>query len=82
MSASTDIFVLALEMPQDQRADLALRLIQSLDRTPADPDRDAAWTAEIERRLRDIDEGPATLIPWEDASKRLEESLKSSQVGL
>lgn len=76
MSVSTDLFALALEMTEDQRADLALRLIQSLDRVPADPERDAAWTAEIERRLRDIDEGRALLIPWEEASNRLEKSLK------
>jgi putative addiction module component (TIGR02574 family) len=75
MSVSADVFTLALEMPEDQRADLALRLIQSLDRAPADPDRGAAWTVEIERRLRDIDEGRAVLIPWDEASKRLEDSL-------
>jgi putative addiction module component (TIGR02574 family) len=62
-------------MAEDQRADLALRLIQSLDRARVDPDRDAAWAAEIERRLRDIEEGRAVLIPWEEACKRLEDSL-------
>src|SRR5262245_35361056 len=50
MSLTTErILEDALTLPDDQRAELAVRLLQSLDRE-ADPDAEEAWAAEIERR--------------------------------
>jgi putative addiction module component (TIGR02574 family) len=55
----------ALALSADERAELAAALIASLD-GPADPDAEAAWAAEIERRGAEIDAGTPT-IPWEQA---------------
>ena len=43
-----------------------------MDRTsePA-PDVEAAWSAEIERRLVEIDAGTVELIPWDDVRSEL-----------
>ena len=32
----------------------------------SEPDVEAAWSAEIERRLVEIDAGTVELIPWDD----------------
>lgn len=36
-----------------------------------EPDVEAAWSAEIERRLVEIDAGTVELIPWEDVRSEL-----------
>ena len=37
----------------------------------SEPDIEAAWSAEIERRLVEIDEGAVELIPWEGVRSEL-----------
>lgn len=37
----------------------------------SEPDVEAAWSAEIERRLVEIDSGTVELIPWEDVRSEL-----------
>jgi putative addiction module component (TIGR02574 family) len=37
----------------------------------SEPDVEAAWSAEIERRLAEIDAGTVELIPWENVRKEL-----------
>lgn len=55
----------ALSMPESDRATLAASLLRSLD-PPDDPGADAAWAAEIQRRVESIDNGTAELRPWDD----------------
>jgi putative addiction module component (TIGR02574 family) len=42
----------------------------TLDRI-TEPDVEAAWSAEIERRLVEIDAGTVELIPWDDVRLEL-----------
>jgi putative addiction module component (TIGR02574 family) len=56
----------ALMLSAEDRADLAAALLASLD-GPADPDVEAAWAAEIERRLAEIDSGAVAPVPWAKA---------------
>jgi putative addiction module component (TIGR02574 family) len=37
----------------------------------SEPDVEAAWSEEIERRLAEIDAGTVELIPWEDVRAEL-----------
>jgi putative addiction module component (TIGR02574 family) len=37
----------------------------------SEPNVEAAWSAEIERRLVEIDAGTVELIPWEDVRSEL-----------
>jgi putative addiction module component (TIGR02574 family) len=60
----------ASELPESDRAMLAGVLIQSLDPSPA-PDVKAAWSREIARRVREIDEGAVELIDWEEVRAEL-----------
>ena len=45
-------------------------LIETLDPV-SEPDVEAAWSEEIERRLAEIDAGTVELIPWEDVRAEL-----------
>jgi len=64
----------ALRLDAGARADVAAELLASLD-GPADPDHEAAWAAEIARRVAAIDAGTATLEPWESAKRRIERDI-------
>jgi putative addiction module component (TIGR02574 family) len=64
----------ALRLDVDARAELAAELLASLD-GPVDPDAEAAWTVEIERRVEAIEAGTARLEPWEDVKRRIEKDI-------
>ena len=64
----------ALRLDEDSRAELAAELLASLD-GPSDPDAEAAWSAEIERRIASIEAGTATLEPWDDVRRRIEREI-------
>lgn len=59
-----------LNMPQEERAFIAGRLIDSLDED-IDADVEMAWQQEIQRRMADAGKGRAVFMSWEDAKTRL-----------
>ncbi len=63
-----------LSLPGTERADIAARLIQSLD-NGSDAAVDEAWAAEIERRCRELDSGDAVTSDWADVRQRIESRL-------
>ena len=60
----------ALSLPPEARAALVDSLLESLD-VRVDDDSCDAWKAEINRRLRQIDNGAVQLIPWDDVQRAL-----------
>lgn len=60
----------ALEMPARERAEIAQRLLESLDRQ-VDTDVESAWQSEVERRISELDSGQVSCIPWEEVRERL-----------
>ena len=64
----------ALKLDVEARAELAAELLASLD-GPADPDAEAAWEAEIARRVAAIEAGTVKLEPWEDVKRRIEKEI-------
>lgn len=60
----------ALRLPIRDRAAVAAELLASLD-GDADPDVEAAWAAEIERRIRRVDAGDGELEDWDEVVERL-----------
>lgn len=66
-----------LSLPQRERAELAHRLIVSLDEGK-DDDVDAYWRDELDRRQREIEieNGTAELIPAEEAMRRARAALR------
>lgn len=75
MSTNADtILGTALALPPDERAWLAEELVASLDRH-RDPDVEAAWAREIERRIAEVESGEAETVSWEDARARIRAKL-------
>jgi putative addiction module component (TIGR02574 family) len=56
----------ALQLPEQDRADLAASLIGSLDQS-FDADAQTAWAEEVGRRLTDLDSGSVKTVPWAQA---------------
>jgi putative addiction module component (TIGR02574 family) len=65
----------ALHLPQEDRARLALRLLESLDEEFT-TDADKLWANEVSRRAQEIDEGKVDLISAEKLEERVNARLK------
>jgi putative addiction module component (TIGR02574 family) len=72
--AVRDVLADALRLEPDSRAEVAEELLASLD-GPADADAEAAWDAEIERRIAAIESGTHRLEAWEDVKRRIERDI-------
>lgn len=78
MSTRADtILGTALALPPDERAWLAEELIASLDEGQ-DAEVEAAWAAEIEGRIDEVESGEAETVDWEDARARIRARLANS----
>jgi putative addiction module component (TIGR02574 family) len=64
----------ALDLPDSERAELAARLIESLDAAEQD-DVDAAWAAEIESRCAALDSGEAVASDWAEVRARIDREI-------
>ena len=53
----------ALKLPSEERARIAAELIASLDGIP-EAGVEAAWDAEVERRIEQVDQGKVQLLDW------------------
>jgi putative addiction module component (TIGR02574 family) len=71
---TAEVYKQALDLDERDRATLAGLLIESLEEEP-DNDLEAAWKAEVQRRIEEIDSGDVEMIPWEDVKARLWQSL-------
>jgi putative addiction module component (TIGR02574 family) len=65
----------ALKLPPEQRARLAERLISSLEQG-ADPEAEAAWLGEAERRLDELESGATATTPAEQVLSQARLSLR------
>jgi putative addiction module component (TIGR02574 family) len=62
----------ALDLPVEERAQLAADLLATLD-GPPDPDAREAWTEELRRRVERVLAGEATAVSWPELRTRLRE---------
>jgi len=69
----------ALALPAEDRAALAESLLASLDEH-VDEDAEAAWAAEIDRRMVGLDAGTVSAIPWSEVRRRLFERSRDRAV--
>ena len=72
--AAKEVLAEALRLDLRARAEIAAELLASLD-GPADPDAQAAWDAEIQRRAKATESGALALEPWEDVKRRIKNDL-------
>jgi putative addiction module component (TIGR02574 family) len=67
-----DIRKEVLRLPPEARASLVGDILESLDDERVDQEEvDAAWADEIERRLRDLDEGRTKAVPSSQVREEL-----------
>jgi putative addiction module component (TIGR02574 family) len=64
--SASQLLAEALRLPPNERGELAARLIESLDPT-ADNGIEAAWSAEIEQRLQELQTAQVQPVPWSQA---------------
>jgi putative addiction module component (TIGR02574 family) len=74
MNDVAEIYTRALELPEENRADLAQRLLLSLEPTD-DASFDERWRDEIEARLTAVRDGTVVLSDWDDAAARIRKAL-------
>jgi len=72
---SAELFKQALELSVEERADLAAQILESLEASD-DPSVQAAWQAEIERRMADVDSGAVKPISLDEFQRRLKSSVE------
>lgn len=77
---ASSLFQEALRLPEGDRADLAAKLIDSLDPT-ADEGVDFAWAAEIKQRVQDLETGQVKGIPWPEARRMILDDTDDSGAG-
>ena len=71
------LILAALSLPPGQRDELACILLHESfpgERVTGE-EWEKAWAIEIERRVREMDEGKVKLIPWEEVKKKGRELL-------
>ena len=69
-----------LSLPAKERSKLAKEIKHSIDEDIAngwvrDPEWEEAWRIEIERRVRESNEGKVKSIPWEEVRRKARERL-------
>lgn len=65
----------ALTLSEDDRESLLIHLHESLPKPKDDFWTDPALIAELDRRSKEADEHPETLMEWEEAEKEIFEGL-------
>lgn len=70
-----DLLKKALNLPVAERAELAGSLIESLDESNDDSVQ-AAWDAEIVRRMEDLNSGKVKAVSIEEARRRLSSAIE------
>ena len=77
MSATTEkVCIEALSLPRDARAEIAHRLLVSLEDEDFSDDVSEAWHREIERRRRDFREGKANPVSAEEALRQAHAAIE------
>jgi len=76
-STAESLLQQALTLPEEDRAEIATRLIASLDADSRESRQDVeeAWAAEIERRCEALDAGATTTRSWTEVRRRIETDL-------
>ena len=75
----TEILTTALALPDDERAALAYRLLESLKPPTVMSEADPGFDSELERRVTADEASETTASDWQDVSERLRDALRKKQ---
>jgi len=68
----------AMELPEKEKIRVVEELLAGLE-GEADPDAEEAWTAEIERRTKEIEQGQVKPISWPTVRKLAIERVRGKR---
>ena len=74
-TGKSDLLAEALQLPARERLKLATELLDSVE-GDEDPAWEAAWLAELDRRMEDSERDPSSLQDWKDVKRALLEELR------
>lgn len=72
--AAAEVESILMQLPRELRAQIAARLIASLDAEESRMER--AWAAELRERIRAVEAGKMKLLSEEEADAEVEELLR------
>ncbi|HJS07399.1 MAG TPA: addiction module protein [Pirellulales bacterium] len=75
MATVNEVFSSVLALSLADRAELAKRLIESLNAGEPDPGAEAAWAEEIEARIAAYQRGELKATPWKEAIAEIRKSF-------
>lgn len=75
---TSELMQKALSLSEEERADLACSLIDSLDAI-VDEGAETAWEQEIARRIAELDSGRAKTVSWEEVRGRISSKLPNGK---
>jgi putative addiction module component (TIGR02574 family) len=70
-SEAERILEAALRLPESDRIELAVILEGSIGDGSTDQEIDAAWLAEVKRRIEDIESQRSKSVPWDEVRAEL-----------
>ena len=77
MVTASEVFNAAMSLQASERAEVAHRLVLSLEPADFDEDVDQAWAEEVRRRRQAVQEGSVKLLDWKDALADIRQSIMS-----
>ncbi len=76
MATKEDLLSDVLRLPPEERAEVAHTLLLSLEDGREDPaEAQVEWSAELERRAREVLGGSVKTVPWEEVEERIRARL-------
>ena len=75
MTSAQELLTQALQLPVDERTNMARQLMLSLESEPFEEDYEQAWEKEIAQRLKRMDEGKSQLVNWREAHEQIRSKL-------
>ncbi|ADO74610.1 addiction module component family protein [Stigmatella aurantiaca DW4/3-1] len=75
MATKEDLLSDVLRLPPEERAEVAHKLLLSLEAETEDPEAQAEWSAELERRAREVLDGSVQTVLLEQVEERIRARL-------
>lgn len=73
MATKDELLTDVLRLPPDQRAEVALELLLSLEEE--EEEAEAAWDQEVAERAQDVLDGTVKTVPWSEVQARISARL-------
>jgi len=79
MNKIDEVFTIALQLSQADRAALAHQLLLSLEPGDTDSDWESAWAAEIDARIARFEAGTTGASDWSEALDSMRRALRREE---